>query len=109
MDKAKFIKTKKILEKKKKISLVILFLWSILCFFAIASSIILLPESNATTIGGIAYFMVSAFIYGYYEIHITKKLGMVCPSCQKPFHEQERKLVLAAGNCPHCGEPVFNE
>ena len=40
-----------------------------------------------------------------------RDFGLVCPHCKKTLMNQQRgsQIVIATGNCIHCGEKIFDE
>ena len=38
----------------------------------------------------------------------NRKLGLLCPVCDKPLVRATAQIAVATGRCGHCGEAVFD-
>jgi hypothetical protein len=69
------------------------------------------PDSNSNpSAGGFLLLPSVACFLGamWFEIHLPRKLGLLCPNCDRSLASKMGRTALLTGNCGHCGKAVFD-
>ncbi len=65
---------------------------------------------GACAIGLIVMLACNALFVFRFLKRKQRDFGLVCPHCEKTLIEQQgAQIVIATGNCIHCGEKLFDE
>jgi hypothetical protein len=60
--------------------------------------------------GFVVVIVGNAIFLLWYFPRSQRKFGLVCPHCGKLLAgQQSSQIVIATGNCVHCGESIFDE
>jgi len=54
------------------------------------------------------YLFVGSILVVWLNFRRQKQLGACCPRCQKRFHENSARIVIATGKCGYCGERILD-
>src|ERR1700726_1161064 len=54
----------------------------------------------------IVYFFAGTIVVAWLSKRRQRQLGAICPQCGKPFGKSTSRVVIATGNCGHCGTKI---
>jgi hypothetical protein len=66
---------------------------------------------NVCALVFIALLAINAIFTVWFIRSQQRRFGLICPCCGKLLAGQQSsaQIVIATGNCVHCGEHIFNE
>jgi hypothetical protein len=112
MTKQDFISKKQAWAKScRKYALILpcAFIYPAIRGFLIESGLSRSLDNTFSTVIAVVFVANAIFIIWYFP-RSQRKFGLACPHCHKFLAgQQSSQIVIATGNCGHCGERIFDE